>query len=183
MSGHHLVMGTLLDVLTGQTLDDTHDERYRQKIARLLLDKGHPRQDISAQVPVVITNLGRSFPCPVDFTVSARGRIAMVVRYGPGSLVTRQRAALSASRLVAPYQVPMVVVTNGEDAQILSGETGKVTAEGLSAVPDRSALEKIAESAAFAPVSEKRAEAERKILFTHDAVGACNCDDACEIPT
>ena len=38
MSGHHLILGTLTDVVTGETIDDTLDERYRQKIARLLLE-------------------------------------------------------------------------------------------------------------------------------------------------
>ena len=39
MNGHHLILGKLSDYLTGDTLDDTHDERYRQKIARLLVDR------------------------------------------------------------------------------------------------------------------------------------------------
>lgn len=36
--GHHLVLGSLTDRLTGRTLVDTHDERYRQKIVGHLLD-------------------------------------------------------------------------------------------------------------------------------------------------
>ena len=31
MGGHHLIMGELTDLVTGQTLPDTHDERYRQR--------------------------------------------------------------------------------------------------------------------------------------------------------
>ena len=55
----------------------------------------------------------------------------MIVKYAPGSLVTRHRPALAASRLIAPYQVPVVVVTNGKDTNILDGSTGKVTGYGF----------------------------------------------------
>jgi len=44
VNGRHLILGELTDVITGRTLPDTHDERYRQKIARLLLEeKGYSR--------------------------------------------------------------------------------------------------------------------------------------------
>ena len=33
MAGHHLILGKLADFLTGDILDDTLDERYRQAIA------------------------------------------------------------------------------------------------------------------------------------------------------
>ena len=47
MDGHHLIMGTLSDTITGEVLDDTLDERYRQKIAGLLVNhKGYLRSDI-----------------------------------------------------------------------------------------------------------------------------------------
>ena len=32
MDGHHLILGELTDLITGETLTDTHDERYRQKL-------------------------------------------------------------------------------------------------------------------------------------------------------
>jgi len=38
MTGHHLILGELDDLITGERVKDTHDERYRQKIARLLID-------------------------------------------------------------------------------------------------------------------------------------------------
>ena len=47
MNGHHLILGELRDFITGATLKDTHDERYRQKIARLLINrKGYRSTDI-----------------------------------------------------------------------------------------------------------------------------------------
>ena len=57
--------------------------------------------------------------------------MCMVLKYGPGSLVTRRRAVLAVSRLIAPYQVPVAVITNGRDAEIIDGASGKVAASGL----------------------------------------------------
>ena len=37
MGGHHLILGKLTDFISGEILDDTLDERHRQKIARLLV--------------------------------------------------------------------------------------------------------------------------------------------------
>ena len=47
MNGHHLILGELADFVTGETLKDTHDERYRQSIARILVEqKGYAKNDI-----------------------------------------------------------------------------------------------------------------------------------------
>ena len=47
VEGHHLILGQLTDFLTGRVLDDTHDERYRQKLARLLVEqKGYAKADV-----------------------------------------------------------------------------------------------------------------------------------------
>ncbi|MCK7503858.1 MAG: hypothetical protein MZV70_06955 [Desulfobacterales bacterium] len=49
MGGHHLILGKLTDFLTGEVLDDTLDERYRQKIARWLVEqKGYDLPEIEA---------------------------------------------------------------------------------------------------------------------------------------
>ena len=35
MAGHHLILGELKDIITRETLEDTHDERLRQGIASM----------------------------------------------------------------------------------------------------------------------------------------------------
>ena len=50
MNGHHLILGEINDIITGETVPDTHDERYRQKLARLLIDNlGYAKQDIESR--------------------------------------------------------------------------------------------------------------------------------------
>jgi len=101
----------------------------------------------------------------------------MILKYGPGSLVTRHRPALAASRLVAPYQVPIAVVTNGEDADILEGATGKIISSGLESIPVQAELVQRAEKTDFDPISPKQAEMESRILYAFEVDGSCPCDD------
>ena len=101
----------------------------------------------------------------------------MIIKYGPGSLVTRYRPALAASRLVAPYQVPVVVVTNGEDAAILDGATGNVISPGLDSIPFKSGLLKRVANSNFKSVAVDRAELESRIIYTFEVDGSCPCDD------
>jgi hypothetical protein len=176
--GHHLILGRLEDFLSGEELNDTHDERYRQHIARMLVEeKGYLKNKIRPRHKLLVKAGTRSAVVMVDFLVHLEERIAMIVKYGPGSLVTRRRPCLAASRLVAPYQVPVVVVTNGEDAEIVEGDTGNIIAQGLNSIPMRSDLEKRAAASGFLPISPPRAERESRIVYAFEVDGACPCDD------
>jgi len=176
--GHHLILGELEDYLTGEILADTADERFRQEIARLLVEeKGYGRAEIAARRKLSVNAGPNSAVIPVDFVVSLQGRICMVVRFGPGSVVTRQRSTLAAARLIAGQSIPVVVVTNGQTADILDGTTGKRIGEGLAAVPRRSELAQMAERHRFEPISTERLEKEARIVYAFEVDGACPCDD------
>ena len=55
MNGHHLILGELVDFITGKPLADTHDERYRQKLARLLVNhKGFSKREIQSDFKLKI---------------------------------------------------------------------------------------------------------------------------------
>lgn len=178
MGGHHLILGELSDYLTGETLEDSHDERYRQAIARELVEnKRYDRSQITARVPLTLKAGEKCARIYVDFLIRAEERIAMLVKYAPGSLVTRHRPVLAMSRLVAPYGLPVAVVTNGEDADVLNAKTGKVVGAGLSAIPDRDSLLKQARDWEYPLISEKRAEMESRIAFAFEIDNACPCDD------
>ncbi len=178
MDGHHLILGELADYITGETLKDTHDERYRQKIARLLVNqKGYLKADITPRAGLLIKAGDNKAIIKIDFKISVAGRAGMLIKYGPGSLVTRERPALAASRLLAPYQIPIVVVTNGEDAEILDGASGQVTHQGLESIPSRQELIGLVEDKAFEPISTDRSEMESRIIYAFEVNGSCPCDD------
>ena len=183
MGGHHLILGEIHDFITGETLADTHDERYRQKIARFLVTrKGYAKADIHPRIPLIVSADNRKGRLWVDFAVTVDDRTAMVIKYGPGSLVTRHRSALGISRLVAPYQVPIVVATNGESADILDGRIGKPVASGLDGIPSREELVRTVAQVGFAPIAPERAQMEARIVYVFEIDGGCPCDDtACRI--
>ncbi len=185
MEGHHLILGELVDAVTGQLLPDTHDERYRQKLARLLMNaKGYFRTDIQSRCNLRVKAGNNCAMVKVDLAVTIADRISMIIKYGPGSLVTRHRPALAASRLLAPYQIPVVVVTNGEDADILAGHTGEVIANGLESIPARPELFARCAAYLFPTIAEARAEIESRIVYAYEVDGACPCDDAiCRLTT
>lgn len=179
MDGHHLIMGKLVDFITGETLNDTHDERYRQKIARLLVNqKGYLKRDIIPRSDLLIKAGDKKALIKIDFNISLAGRVCMLIKYGPGSLVTRERPALAASRLLAPYQIPIVVVTNGEDAEIIAGASGQVTDHGLDAIPARQELIRWVADGPFESISKDRAEMEARIIYAFEVDGSCPCDDS-----
>lgn len=180
---HHLVMGELTDFLTGEIRPDTHDERFRQKIARLLVQTcGYDRSDIETRRKVIIQIPEKQASLRMDFLVRSGDRIGMMIRYAPGSLVTRRLPNLALSRIVHSYQIPVVVTTNGEDAEILDGLSGKVRAQGLDAIPDKQSLSGLTDPASFPVISRALFEQASRIAYACEVDGACPCDtDVCTL--
>jgi hypothetical protein len=183
MSGHHLILGELTDCINGETLEDTLDERHRQQIGRLLMDqKGYARSAITPRYALDFAIGDRCARILVTYIIQGADRIAMLIHYGPGSLVTRHRPALAMSRLVVDYQIPVVVVTNGEQADVLNGKDGAVLATGLDQIPDPQDLAKICSRHQWQPVGKERQEMESRILMAYEVDDRCPCDDStCKI--
>jgi len=178
MDGHHLILGELTDLISGETLKDTHDERDRQNVARLLIQRlGYLKSNIEPRKTLIVKADRKKAVLKIDFTITLGDRTCMVIQYGPGSLVTRRRAVLAMSRLIVPYQVPVAVITNGRDAEIISGASGEVIASGLESIPSIADLTKIAAGENFRPISDQQAEMESRILYCYEVDGRCECDD------
>ena len=183
MNEHHLILGTLTDFLTGKTIHDTLDERYRQNIARILVEeKGYQPSEIVKDYPLTVGATQKKAVLKIDFIVCVDGDNLMLIKYGPGSIVTRHRPALAASRLVGQTQIPCVVVTNGEESDILDGHSGNLLGRGLSSIPRRDDLARLALTAVRDTICGKRIELESRILYAFDVDGSCPCDtDICRI--
>lgn len=181
---HHMIYGETTDFVTGEMITDTDDERYRQQLARLLVEeKGYRKQDLEVRLKIETLFAGQFVVSKIDLIARLDGRRTMVIRYGPGSLVTRERPALAAARVLDREQViPLTVVTNGIDAEILDTETGKVTATGLAAIPDRQQLGELAARKDILPgLDEDRREKELRILNAFD-VEICCAGGPCVLP-
>ncbi len=172
------MLGQMEDFLTGRMIDDTHDERYRQMIARLLVtDKGFAKSDIESNCRLQVRAGEKRGLLTAAFLVRMKAKVVILIHYGAGSLVTRHRPALAMSRLVAPYQVPLVVVTNGRQADLLDGKTGKLLGRGFASIPSRTELEQKWETFDFAPLDERRRQIESRIAFAYEIDDSCPCDD------
>lgn len=183
LPSHHLIYGHLADFLTGEALVDTDDERYRQQLARLLVEeKGFARNEIEPRLAIETLFAGQFVTSRIDFVLRLAGRRLLLLRYAPGSLVTRERPALAAARVLNPKQViPLTVVTNGEDAELLDSWSGKVLDQGLAAIPGRDALLALAPELVGKPLPPGRREPELRIMNAFD-VEICCAGGPCALP-
>jgi len=173
---HHLIYGTLRDYLTGEELTDTDDERIRQRLSRFMVEvKGYARDQLVPRLAIE-TFFGASFVRSViDLTLCLEDRRFLIIRYGPGSLVSRERSAIAAARVLNPdYRIPLAVVTNGRDAELIDTATGKILGNGLESVPDHHQAKRLIPTLTFLPRQHGPAlEREKRILNAFDVERCC----------
>jgi len=181
---HHYIYGTCADYITGETIVDTDDERCRQDLARLLVEeKGYAKKDLEPRLSIETLYNGQFVASTIDITVREAGKRFMLLRFAPGSIVTRERSAIAAARVLEPaYRIPLAVVTNGRDAEVLDTGTGKVVGQGLDKIPDKKAAEYLVKSLRFEPFDdETKKDRERRILNAYD-VEICCAGGPCALP-
>ena len=173
---HHLIYGTLQDYLTGEELTDTDDERLRQQISRMMVeDRGYHKDDLEPRL-FIETLFTRNFVrSTIDLTVRLSGKQFMIIRYGPGSLVSRERSALAAARVLnEKYRIPLAVVTNGRDALLLDTISTQVLGEGMEAIPTKAEAQKMFPKLIFLPPQdEEKLTREKRILNAFDLERCC----------
>lgn len=168
----------IIDFITGQELPSTNEETVRQTIERLLVEeRGYAKEDIEVGQRIHLTIGNETIPSEVDLVVSTEGKRFMIVKCAPGSLVTRERPALSSARLLDSYQIPLAVVTNGEDAEVLDTLSGKVIAQGLEAIPSKDKASENVRQMEFKGLPGNRREKEMRILAAFDAI---RCPSECD---
>ena len=173
---HHLIYGSLNDYLTGEELTDTDDERIRQEISKFMVEhKGYQKDELIPRL-YIETLFSQSFVrSTIELTVQVNGLQFMVIRYGPGSLVTRERSAIAAARVLNPkYQIPLAVVTNGRDAELIDTLTGKILGNGLESIPSRREAEQLISTLKFPTrQQDQELEREKRILNAFDVERCC----------
>lgn len=173
---HHLVYGTLRDYLTGEELVDTDDERTRQQLARMMVEeKGYAKEDLEPRRYIETLFATQFVRSNITLTVSLDGKRIMVIRYAPGSLVSRERSAIAAARVLEDaYQIPLAVVTNGRDAELLDTATGQVLATGMEAIPEYQKVRELFPALVFRErLDDKKRERELRILNAFDVEICC----------
>ena len=181
---HHYIYGTCTDYITGETIVDTDDERCRQELARLLVEeKGYARGELEPRLCIETLYNGQFVASTIDITLRVAGKRFMILRFAPGSLVTRERSAIAAARVLEPaYQIPLAVVTNCRDAEVLDTYSGKVVGQGLDAIPARQEADGLVQTLRFDPFDdETRIDREKRILNAYD-IEVCCVGGPCALP-
>ena len=139
----------------------------------LVEKKGYQPEDIEKNV-VFEVKLGQetahSF---VDFLISVAGKRMMVIKCVSGSLSSRERQAVAAARLLGSPPIPVAVVADPMNAEVLDVTTGKVVGEGFGAIPVKEQLVRMLSERSPKPLSPERLEKEKRILLAFDAIRCC----------
>ncbi|MEW6500246.1 MAG: hypothetical protein AB1456_02050, partial [Thermodesulfobacteriota bacterium] len=71
---HHMIYGHLTDYVTGESLVDTDDERYRQKLARLLVEeRGFAKEDLLPRQRIETLFAGQFVVSKIELVVRLDG--------------------------------------------------------------------------------------------------------------
>ena len=146
----------------------------RKMVSYLLVEKkGYLPEDIEKRV-VFEVKLGQETAySSVDFLISIAGKKAMVIKCAAGSLSSRERQAVAVARLIGSPPVPVAVVADPVNAEVLDVATGKVVGEGFGAIPVRDRIIQILSEYSSKPLSLERLEKEKRILLAFDAIRCC----------
>jgi hypothetical protein len=142
----------------------------------LLETKGFFESDLTTHVPFTPEAVGdRQSPFVIDFLISLVGRPAAIVVCAPGWISNLSRAATAAARLLAETVIPLSVVTNGDQVEIVDSLTGRVIGSRLDDLPDRDQLAARLDGQTPRSLDESRRQKEGRILAAYQALAGAAC--------
>lgn len=159
----------LTDFVTGKEVPNIGAEENRQAVEHFLVEtKGYGKDDIEVDADLIFTIGDEEIRSNVDLVVRVHGKRFMVLRCVPGSLGSRQREALAAARLLDAYQIPLSVVSDGKDAELLDTVTGELLDQGMDAIPSKEEAIELMKGLQVQPFPEVKVERERIIFRSYD---------------
>ncbi|NDV18985.1 type I restriction endonuclease subunit R [Pseudodesulfovibrio sp. JC047] len=177
--------GTLRDYLSGEDIDETTFEEFRQLLAQLLVEeKGYPKERLKAKVPLTYSVDGEDFERPIDYVVyDAQGTPIFIILFCAGDVVTFERETVCAARLIDGGPVPFALVTDTMEASLLDVKSGDCLARGMKAVPEYAELQRMVDSVEMAPLTDEQREKQTRVFHTYCGFiyGTC-CSESCSLP-
>lgn len=159
----------LIDFVTGKEVPNIGAEEVRQQVERFLVEtKGYSKENIEVDADLRFTIGDEEIHSNVDLAVRLEGKRFMILKCVPGSLGSRQRETLAAARLLDAHQIPLSVVTDGRDAELLDTVTGELLSHGLEAIPSKDQGMQRMKEIKLQPFPEKRLEREKIIFRSYD---------------
>ena len=159
--------------LTGRLVADTDRERIRQKLAKFLVhEKGYSIGDFQIDREISLEANNEKILSYADLVVRINGRSLMVLRGGPGSVITREAGTVAVARLLEKdYIVPWAVQANLFDASFIDVKKKKAVGYGWDAIPTRAELVKMTSKWPPPRLPENRIPLEKQILYSYDTHG------------
>ena len=162
---HEVSFGnTIRDYLTGEEIEETTYEEFRQALAKLLVEeRGYPKANLTSKVDLAYEIEGKQFARSLDLVASDdQGKPLLVVIFCSGKVGTFERETAVAGRLAPNGPAPLAMATDTQDASLMNAETGKVLARGMAAIPHWDDLRALAaENAPKSLTGEDRAKLTR----------------------
>ncbi|MGE4505808.1 MAG: type I restriction enzyme HsdR N-terminal domain-containing protein [Desulfovibrionaceae bacterium] len=176
--------GTLRDYITGEEIEETTYEEFRQALARLLVEElGYPKANLRSKVALEYDIDGEHHSRALDLVVDGGdGKPLLVVIFCSGKVGSFERETTIAARLLLPGPAPLALATDTMDASLLNTR-GEVLASGMQAIPRWENLLRLATNHETAPPNaEERAKLTRIFhAYCGFLVNAC-CGAECKGP-
>ncbi len=183
---HECSLGhTIRDYLSGQDIDETTYECFRQALARLLVEeRGYPADRVRAKVELPYEVDGERSSRTMDLVVYDReDRPILVIIFCAGEIGTYERECVSAARLFPGGPVPLALATDSREASLLDSRTGDCLRRGMAAVPFWSDLLALTKDVARTPLTPERRAKETRIFHTYCGFlfGTCCQEGKCRV--
>jgi len=150
-------------------------EAVRQEMLRYLLEyKGYAPEDIEQDRKFRVGVSGCDEDVSTDFIIRLSGHRFMAIKCAAASVDTRERHITAFARVVDDNQIPLCLVTDGENTRVIDTLTGEVVSEDMEYLPSKDeAIERVAEMN-FVPCPPERLEKEKRILLAFESVRCPN---------
>jgi type I restriction enzyme M protein len=159
--------GYIKDYVTGKLFPDTPEERVRQEIEHLLVDKlGYGKFEIDVEKEIEVSIGRRKFSPRADLVVRVGVSPIMVIETkAPEEDIAIYRDQAKSYAKVYKPPVPIVVLTNSIDTEVWNVPEDKLIAQSISGILPRDKASELL-SKGFRSLENKEIEAALKTLVT-----------------
>jgi hypothetical protein len=177
---HEVSLGyTIQDYLSGQEIEATTYEDLRQAIVQMVVErKGYPKEHIQSKIQIRFNVEGKIFSRSVDLVIySPSGEPLLIVLFCAGEVETFIRETVAAARLLPDTPAKLALVTDTNQALLLRVADAEVLEKNpYQAIPDWTRLQEISEQVPSYELTEKKRQAEERILYAFSEL-SCSCRD------
>ncbi len=176
--------GTIRDYLSGEKMEETTYEEFRQALAKLFVEeRGYPKEQLKSKVVLEYEIKGQTHSRALDLVVyDSENKPVMVVIFCSGKVGSFERETAVAARIIAGGPAPLALVTDTKDASLMDNK-GNVLARGLEAIPHHEQLAKLAAGQDVTPLTGEDKSKLARIFHAYSGflVDSC-CDTDCKGP-